>query len=592
MNKSRFSLYTLDYPPNRGGVSAYLFGLVSASGGGIIVHAAIDRWFWKLWPHWLPLVWKMRQERQSGRIVLASHVFPVGTAAWLSRIAGGPEYGVIFHGLDIRNARSRWKRFLLRGVCRQARVLITNSGATKRDLIELVGEAGRGAEVFYPALTTVQMDPGSESGMEKKITVLSIARFIPRKGIDNAIRAMKGVDARYVVIGDGPDCGRLKTIARQEGVHAEFLGEVSEDVKRQWLGKADVFLLPVRDEGDDVEGFGIVFLEAAAAGVASVAGRSGGAVEAVKDGETGILVDPEDVNAIRGAVLDLIHDTEKRVSMGKLGKEWAQSFSWAENWRRLSAIGHPMSNNEIWTSDVQTGESGISIVIPCFNHAYILRRTFQGILAQTIPIKEIVVVDDGSSDHPERVVERFQDWLPIRVVRLDNNRGAPYARNVGANETSGRYILFLDADAELEPDALEKMEAALRDEPGASYAYSNFLWGSKAFRGIPFREDALKRRNFIHTSSLIRRDDFPGFDESLKKFQDWDLWLTMLERGKRGVWVDDVLYRIEPRGKEGMSRWVPRILHRIPWDWIGIVPHEIQKYREAERIVKSKHGLL
>jgi len=136
------------------------------------------------------------------------------------------------------------------------------------------------------------------------------------------------------------------------------------------------------------------------------------------------------------------------------------------------------------------------------------------------------------------------------------------------------------------------MVKALRSDGDAAFAYGNFLWGRKEFHAREFDPTFLKKRNYIHTSSLIRRSFFPGFDISLKKFQDWDLWLTMASQGRRGVWINDVLYRIEPRGREGMSRWLPRIIHRIPWDFIGFVPHEISKYREAERIVKSKHGLL
>lgn len=235
-------------------------------------------------------------------------------------------------------------------------------------------------------------------------------------------------------------------------------------------------------------------------------------------------------------------------------------------------------------------QAQIAVAIPCYNHADILRRTLENLTNQTLKPSEVVVVDDASTDNPESVVQSFKDRLPIRHVRLDRNKGAPAARNIGARETTAPLVIFLDADAGLFPDALESFDRALREHPDAAYAYSNFFWGAKRFRGMPFDAADLKRRNFIHTSSLIRRTAFPGFDESLKKFQDWDLWLTMAERGATGAWIDRELFRVEPR-KQGISRWMPRIAYRIPWQKLGYVPKDIANYREAEEIVRKKHGI-
>ena len=594
MNKAKFTLYTLDYPPNRGGVASYLFNLVRASEGGILVRSNIERSFWKIWPKWVPVVFKMKKEPK-GRIILVSHVLPLGTAAWISKTFGGPDYAVIFHGLDIRNARAGWKKWLLQMICSKANQLIVNSNSTKQSLSSLLGESSKEIKILHPALPIndqISLNQKNltlpfHSKQKGEKIILSICRLVPRKGIDMAIRAMKGVNARYVVIGDGPDKDRLESIAKSEGVPVEFIGDVNDYEKNEWLKIADVFLLPVRDEGDDVEGFGIVYLEAAAASIACIAGKSGGAIEAVNHNETGIHVDPENVEEIRAAITDLLEDEEKRTGFGKAGRVWATKFSWKDNWKKLT-------DQMLFVDEAETSsfKGEIGIVIPCFNHAYILRRTLMAVLCQSLQPREIIVVDDGSSDNPEKVVEEFKDWLPIRFVRLEKNNGAPVARNVGFSHTTSEFIIFLDADAELAPEALEKMFIALGRNQDASYSYSSFLWGSKRFNGMKFNPEHLKHQNYIHTSSLIRRNHFPGFDEALKTFQDWDLWLTMLDQDHCGVWIDESLYRIEPRGKEGISRWLPQIMYRIPWESIGIVPHEIQKYREAERIVKSKHGLL
>ncbi|MFA5936186.1 MAG: glycosyltransferase family A protein [Patescibacteria group bacterium] len=237
-----------------------------------------------------------------------------------------------------------------------------------------------------------------------------------------------------------------------------------------------------------------------------------------------------------------------------------------------------------------TTHEDIAVVIPCYNHANILRRTLEALCRETVKPVEVVVVDDASQDDPGSIVREFEEMLPIRFVRLDSHGGAPKARNEGAGRTTAPLLLFLDADAQLVPEALEEMRNLLEKHPEASFAYSNFLWGAKRFRGRIFDREALRQQNYIHTSSLLRRADFPGFDETLTKFQDWDLWLTMAENGKIGVWIDRDLYRIQPR-EQGMSKWMPKIAYMIPWQKLGFQPKEVGRYREAEAIVKKKHGI-
>lgn len=239
---------------------------------------------------------------------------------------------------------------------------------------------------------------------------------------------------------------------------------------------------------------------------------------------------------------------------------------------------------------VMPESAAISVVIPCFNHANVLRRTLECLVHQTLQPREVVVIDDGSTDNPEPIVREFKDRLPLAFTRLRHNHGAPFARNEGAKLTSSPYLLFLDADAELVSSALQVFAETLHDHPESAFAYSNFLWGAKRFRGQVFNVEELKKRNYIHTSSLIRREAFTGFDETLKKFQDWDLWLTMAKHGATGVWIDRDLYRIQPR-RQGMSRWLPRIAYWIPWQKLGYEPKEITYYRDAEAIVKKKHSL-
>jgi glycosyltransferase involved in cell wall biosynthesis len=232
----------------------------------------------------------------------------------------------------------------------------------------------------------------------------------------------------------------------------------------------------------------------------------------------------------------------------------------------------------------------ISIIIPTWNHAEALAHCLASLEEQDEKDLEVIVVDDASTDKTEAVLRQHRASYPFHTVRLPENRGAAVARNEGARMATGRYFLFLDADVELRPDALTKMRQALEADPEAAFVYASFRFGWKRFKGQLFSLTALKKKPFIHTTSLLRRTVFPGFDERLKKFQDWDLWLTIAERGGKGVWIPEELFTVAAR-EEGMSHWLPSIVHRLPWPIAGWMPREVAAYRYWEGIVKQKHGI-
>lgn len=227
----------------------------------------------------------------------------------------------------------------------------------------------------------------------------------------------------------------------------------------------------------------------------------------------------------------------------------------------------------------------VSIIIPVFNHADELHACLASLATQTFRDFEVIIVDDGSTkpvDQTQFATSEFD--YPVIWIHQDN-QGAPSARNRGFRESASlEYVLFSDADITWEPQALEVMVSTLDHHPEVAYVYSSFYFGFKKFTCGAFSGERLKLLNFIHTSALIRRSVFPGFDESLKKFQDWDVWLTMAEGGKSGYWIDAMLFRIVPRAS-GMSQWLPQLLYKIPW-----LPL-VKKYRRAEKIIRDKHHL-
>lgn len=228
----------------------------------------------------------------------------------------------------------------------------------------------------------------------------------------------------------------------------------------------------------------------------------------------------------------------------------------------------------------------ISIIIPIYNQADKLPNCLESILKQTYKNYEVIVVNDCSKDDVRSVMLRYQPKMGLKYRELDKNCGAPAARNVGYQVSEGSYLFFCDADAVLEPTALEDLLNALKNNPKVSFAYSNFYWGKKKFRIGAFDCNKLKTGPLIHTMSLIRREDFPtaGWDENIKKFQDWDLYLQMLKENKIGIWVDKFLFTVKPGGT--ISKWMPSFVYK----WLPFLP-AVKKYKKAEKIIKGKWGL-
>ena len=172
--------------------------------------------------------------------------------------------------------------------------------------------------------------------------VLGVSRLVPRKGFDVLLDAVRGLDGVQVAIaGTGRDAARLARRAERLGGRARLLGRVPEVDLADLYASADVFAMLCRDRwgGLEAEGFGIVFLEAAACGVPSVAGRSGGSHEAVVGGTTGLVVDPRDVTAVRATLDRLLGDDALRHQLGAEARRRAvEQFSYDRLASRLARL--------------------------------------------------------------------------------------------------------------------------------------------------------------------------------------------------------------------------------------------------------------
>lgn len=226
----------------------------------------------------------------------------------------------------------------------------------------------------------------------------------------------------------------------------------------------------------------------------------------------------------------------------------------------------------------------ISIIIPVYNQANKLDQCLASLANQTYQNYEIILVNDGSTDSLEEVLEKYKSVFGIKFIFINQrNLGSNPARNSGAKRAQGEFLLFCDADIIMKPEMLKTMLGSLKEHPEASYAYSSFKFGHKIFKLWPFDPEKLRQMPYIHTTSLLRKEHFPDWDENIKRLQDWDLWLTMLEQGHKGIWLDKILFQVQPGGT--MSSWTPSFLYKL----MPFLPR-VRKYKKAMEIVKKKHN--
>ncbi len=321
-------LVTYEYPPERGGIASYLGGLFGAMENVTVL---------KLKQPTAPFAWlldlpKMFRAARKADVVVVSHLLPLGTAAMLL----GKPYAVIVHGLDLRLARR--KKMLASRVLKKAKVVVANSRSTAASLPEF-GMSAEHALLLTPAIDASWETYASKSqtqGLQK--TVLAVGRFVPRKGFDRLVNMLPKLreacgDVMLLLAGSGQEEGKLRAQAEKLGVgsHVKFVIAPDQATLAAQYWVCDVFALPARESKDDVEGFGIVFLEAALFGKPIVAMRTGGTPEAVEEGVTGLLADPASEQDFLEKLIRILNEPETAERIGSAGRARVlRDFQWKE----------------------------------------------------------------------------------------------------------------------------------------------------------------------------------------------------------------------------------------------------------------------
>lgn len=295
-------------------------------------------------------------------VVHCGNIRPCGYSVLVARRRGRRPFLLYLNGGDLLRERAKIttssvKRWFVRRLLGQAAGIVANSAWTAETawtLCEALGvDPGERITAIDLGTDPAQFRPENNRGrLREKLgwqhlcVAVTVARLVPHKGQDVTLRAIAAVvrehpTLRYLIVGDGPNEGALQRLAKDLGVadRVAFAGALPDADVAEAYATADVYLGLSRQEGLDVEGFGISFVEAAASGVPVIAGDSGGVRSAVRDGETGIIVRPNDVDAVAAALRRLLRDPDARRTMGDAGRRAVEThYNWDRVARETSAF--------------------------------------------------------------------------------------------------------------------------------------------------------------------------------------------------------------------------------------------------------------
>ena len=305
---------------------------------------------------YLSLAWTIRRlAKQEGiGAIHAARNLPEGFIAYLVRRMTGIPYLCYVHGEDVGvSATSRELAWMTRRVLKGAKLVIANSQNTRSMLLADWRIPEDKVRLLYPGVDTKRFVPAARDeairkslGWHDRTVLLTVGRLQKRKGHDMLIRALPAIREKhpnvlYAILVDGEERAKLQALAESNGVsnNVQFLGEASDEQLLHCYQQCDLFVLPNRAIGRDVEGFGMVLLEAQACGKPVVAGASGGTAETMRVPETGRIVACETPEPLAAMVNELLANPNERIEMGRHGREWVcERFDWEALSREAAGV--------------------------------------------------------------------------------------------------------------------------------------------------------------------------------------------------------------------------------------------------------------
>lgn len=366
-------IITLEYPPQIGGVASYAYNLAShLPVGETVVWApktpgdgdfdAKNAWktyrgvpyYALFWPHWLKLYWQIKRivRIEGVQQIYVHHVLPVGYIAQMIKKSFKIPFTVFFHGTDLEVGLKNKKKKII-NVCRAAAKVVVNSEFLAKKLVSQVTGLDQNkivvvspgpANFFFTPLPAEEIKKLKASlALEGKKVLLTVARLEEGKGYPHLLHLLPEIikkvpNAVLVIIGDGPKKKLILDQIQKNNLQncVRFMGNIPYNELPKYYQLADVFVLLTHKDESHEEGWGMVFLEAAASGVPVVAGRAGGVEEAVQNLQTGVVVDVYQTQGVISAIISLLQQSEYAKKMGATGFARAQTeFNWDKQLAKL-----------------------------------------------------------------------------------------------------------------------------------------------------------------------------------------------------------------------------------------------------------------
>jgi glycosyltransferase involved in cell wall biosynthesis len=444
-----------------------------------------------------------------------------------------------------------------------------------RELVEVV-PTGIDSELYDPR--RVESEPFDDG----RLHLLFVARLVAQKDplmMVEVARELKqrGLDFCIHVIGGGELEPDVLALVDDYRLRDEVVLEAPTHELRPWYARVDALLMT-----SVFEGVPVIVYEALAMELPIVAPALPGILELMGEGG-GVVVEQRDrADAYADALEPLLRSRELRSEIGAAGRRIVgERFSVQEMGAKHSRLyerllanrGQPGTRDPdmpLGAADLGArrarGTPRVSVITPCFNHGRTLRECVESIQAQSYPDVELIVIDDCSTEASTLAYMReLEGDEAVKVLRMPRNGGPSAARNRGIDLATGRYILPVDADNLLLPDAIERLVTQLQAAGGhVGFVYQNCQYfGNREdyFEPPVFNPFLLARENYIDTCALIDRNVFDlGFsyaEDIVFGHEDWDFFLALAEHGIHGEPArgKTMLYRKEGFTRSDLVEW-------------------------------------
>lgn len=366
-------IITLEYPPQIGGVASYTYNLAkNLPTGEVVVYApqitGAAEWdkknpwkiirakpyFFLFWPRWFRMlltVWRI-VKKENIKMIYVHHALPAGYIGYLLKKLKKIPYAIFFHGTDLVFGLKH-KKNKLRKVCREADKIVVNSNYLKNQFTNNFEDLAEKVVVIHPCPDSIFFEKIPEAELKKiksklalegKKVIITVARMSEGKGYPHLIRLLPKILEKvpnlvWLIIGDGPKKKEIIESIQKNYLQnvTRFIGQVPyTDLPKYYQASDALVLLTHQDESAMQEAWGTAFMEAAACGIPSIAGRAGGVEEAVQHLETGVIVDVYKDPGIIAAISDLMRETEYAKKMGQAGRERVmREFTWEKQLKKL-----------------------------------------------------------------------------------------------------------------------------------------------------------------------------------------------------------------------------------------------------------------